>query len=549
MQTATLYIRVSTDEQAQKGYSQQSQRERLEKFCFANKIQILQVVYEDHSAKTFNRPEWSKLFLSLSRNKANRPDAILFSRWDRFSRNAADAYSMIERLKKMNIETKAIDQPLNLAIPENKIMLAIYLATSEVENDRRSLNVRQGMHKAKQEGRYMCHAPIGYINITLIDGKKRIIPKEPEATFIKNIFRELAKGYHSTRSIYNEAIENGFKCSLNNFWLMIRNPIYCGKVVVPAYEQENRYLVNGLHERIISEDIFKQVQQILNNQGKPKRRTTTNNQLPLRGLLTCPLCFKNLTGSASKGKYTYYHYYHCMNGCKFRVRADSMDKLVLKELIQLIPGEFYLSLFHLVLQRVYNKHFGEASNTQSQIFKSIERTFERLNKAKELLLTGEIDNDDYFAIKADCEYKINSVGTSLNNAAFMISKAEKIAADAMHKFSNISLTYKQFETPYKRKIIDLLTDKRIVCDDKNFHILFTDAVKFIFNLDHENLDAITYTEVQAISDSNSAEEFAYSKEYEEIISFESNNNRSIESRNAQNVIHFLEKFAELIICS
>ncbi|TKC65169.1 recombinase family protein [Pedobacter hiemivivus] len=544
MQTAMLYIRVSTDEQAQKGYSQQSQRERLEKFCFVNKIQILQIVYEDHSAKTFNRPEWSKLFLGLNRSRVNRPDFILFSRWDRFSRNAADAYSMIERLKKMNIETKAIDQPLNLAIPENKIMLAIYLATSEVENDRRSLNVRQGMRKAKQEGRYMCHAPIGYINITLIDGKKCIIPKEPEATFIKNIFIELAKGYYSTRFIYNEAIENGFKCSLNNFWLMIRNPIYCGKIIVPAYEQENRYLVNGLHEKLISEDVFKQVQQVLNNNAKPQCRTKTNNQLPLRGLLTCPLCLKILTGSASKGKNRYYHYYHCINGCKFRVRADSMDELVLKELIQLIPGEFYLSLFRAVSQRVYNKHFGEASNTQSQIFRSIERTFERLNKAKELLLSGEIDNDDYFAIKADCEYKINRIGTSLNNAAFMISKAEKIIAEAMQKFSNISLTYQQFETTYKRKIIDILTDKRIFCDDKNFHILFTDAAKFIFNLDCENLD-----EIQAISDSNSVEEFVYSKECEEIIRFESNNNRNIESRNAQNVIFFLERFAELVIHS
>ncbi|HJY12559.1 MAG TPA: hypothetical protein VJ304_07205, partial [Flavobacterium sp.] len=139
------------------------------------------------------------------------------------------------------------------------------------------------------------------------------------------------------------------------------------------------------------------------------------------------------------------------------------------------------------------------------------------------------------------------IGTSLNNAAFMISKAEKIIAEAMHKFSNISLTYQQFETTYKRKIIDLLTDKRILCDDKNFHILFTDAVKFIYNLEHENSDTIT--EIQAISDSNSVEEFVYSKESEEIIKFESNNNRSIESRNAQNIIFFLESFAELVIHS
>ena len=89
---------------------------------------------------------------------------------------------------------------------------------------------------------------------------------------------------------------------------MIRNPIYYGKIIVPAYEQENRYLVNGLHEKLISEDVFEQVQKVLNNNAKPQLRTTINNQLPLRGLLTCPLCFKNLTGSASKGRNTYYHY-------------------------------------------------------------------------------------------------------------------------------------------------------------------------------------------------------------------------------------------------
>ncbi|SDK62465.1 hypothetical protein SAMN04487898_1108 [Pedobacter sp. ok626] len=67
----------------------------------------------------------------------------------------------------------------------------------------------------------------------------------------------------------------------------------------------------------------------------------------------------------------------------------------------------------------------------------------------------------------------------------------------------------------------------MLCDDKNFHIHFADAVKFIFNLDHNNLEAITCNEIQAISDSNSVEEFVYPKECEEIIKFESNNNQSI----------------------
>lgn len=48
---AIIYIRVSTDEQAQKGYSQRSQEEKLNKYCKDNHIEIVQTVFEDHSAK------------------------------------------------------------------------------------------------------------------------------------------------------------------------------------------------------------------------------------------------------------------------------------------------------------------------------------------------------------------------------------------------------------------------------------------------------------------------------------------------------------------
>ncbi len=56
MKTADLYIRVSTDEQADKGYSQRDQEERLKRYCDLNGIQIRQVIFEDHSAKTFPDP-------------------------------------------------------------------------------------------------------------------------------------------------------------------------------------------------------------------------------------------------------------------------------------------------------------------------------------------------------------------------------------------------------------------------------------------------------------------------------------------------------------
>ena len=110
MKTADLYVRVSTDEQADKGYSQRSQEELLRRYCDINKILIGKVILEDHSAKTFNRPEWQKYLIELRKRKGSA-DLVLFLKWDRFSRNAGDAYQMINTLRKLGVEPQAIEQP------------------------------------------------------------------------------------------------------------------------------------------------------------------------------------------------------------------------------------------------------------------------------------------------------------------------------------------------------------------------------------------------------------------------------------------------------
>ena len=77
------------------------------------------MIFEDHSAKTFNRPEWLELLLDIKK-KRGAIDLSLFTKWDRFSRNAGDAYHMITTLRKFGAEPQAIEQPLDLSVPENK---------------------------------------------------------------------------------------------------------------------------------------------------------------------------------------------------------------------------------------------------------------------------------------------------------------------------------------------------------------------------------------------------------------------------------------------
>src|SRR6185369_14195467 len=113
--------------------------------------------------KTFDRPEFNNFLQHLKKNRKSA-DLLLFLKWDRFSRNVAESYAMIHQLNKLAIEPQAIEQPLDMSIPESKIMLAIYLAAPEVENDRRALNIFHGMRRGRKEGRWLGGKLRGYKN-------------------------------------------------------------------------------------------------------------------------------------------------------------------------------------------------------------------------------------------------------------------------------------------------------------------------------------------------------------------------------------------------
>ena len=274
MRIADLYIRVSTDEQADRGYSQRDQDERLHKYCEINSIQVRKVVYEDHSAKTFTRPAWTKLLVDLRKHRGHS-DLILFTKWNRFSRNAGDAYQMISTLRRLGVEPQAVEQPLDLSIPENKMMLAFYLAAPEVENDRRALNTFHGMRRAKKEGRWMGTAPIGYINRITESGKKYIAPKDIQGDIMRWAFNELANGKFNTEQIWKMAMKNGLVCSKANFWVAIRNPVYCGRIFIPKFKDEESFIVQGQHEPLISEALFYAVQDVLD--GRKRVKTNQDN--------------------------------------------------------------------------------------------------------------------------------------------------------------------------------------------------------------------------------------------------------------------------------
>jgi site-specific DNA recombinase len=407
MKTAYLYVRVSTDEQKRRGYSLPEQEDRLLKYCEFNNIEVKGVYREDYSAKNFNRPEWKKLITTIKSKSSREDKNILFIKWDRFSRNIEYAYEMIGMLRKYKTTAMAIDQPIDFSVPESTVMLAVYLSVPEAENSRRAMNTANGIRRAKQMGRYPGKAPLGFINLTTVDGKKVIVPKQPEAGIIKWVFHQLAKNIHRVEDVRRMADDKGLKCSRSYFFKLIRNPAYCGLIPIKLSSRE-QHMVKGIHDPLIAETLFYEVQRIILTKRKTVRKTDNlKATFFLTGFLTCPLCGRKMLGSFSQGSRKKYPYYHCRGECKIRIRATLLNDSYERELQQLMLSDKAIDLFNCVLED-WNTSTQKAEYLQElrQVARKLKEQELTLSQARKLFVSAVLKFDDYNELKR--EYQINS---------------------------------------------------------------------------------------------------------------------------------------------
>lgn len=468
MQVADLYVRVSTDEQT-KGYSPRSQEAVLRQYCELRNINVRNVFYEDYTAKHFNRPEWRKIMIILRKQKG-KSNLLLFTKWDRFSRNTSDAYQMIDTLKRLGVDPQAVEQPLDLSIPENKMMLAIYLTAPEIENDRRGLNTKAGIRQAKKEGRYMGKAPKGYLNKAYENGRRYIDINEPDASIMRWVFEELSQGIYSSESILKMARVKGLEMDKNTFLISIRNPTYCGKIRVPALGDEPAHLVQGLHEPLISEALFYKVQDVLDGRSKHLTGATiaTPQDLPLRNFIKCNKCKRMLTGSASKGKTTYRVYYHCRSSCGVRYRAEDVNSAFVDELTKFVPRAGYAQLFVEGINEAYNNQHRAIKEERDLLVKQISELNRKIDNARELMLLGDIESAEYRKVKeehgstiARLEMRFSEITVQKSNSI----NIKKLAQDAVNALLELDKLYDLASVPAKRYLVGLLFPEKLSYSD------------------------------------------------------------------------------------
>ncbi len=273
---------------------------------------------------------------------------------------------------------------------------------------------------------------------------------------------------------------NGFQCSKNNFWKLVHNPIYCATIRIPANRNEEEQFVRGIHEPLISESLFHQVQLIIckDRNKRGNRDAALKSLFPLRGFLSCPWCGGKITGSVSQGRRLKYPYYHCTGyKCKGRFRAEMLNSCYEEKLKKIhLRSEVY-ELFGLVLEdeNIFTSR-KEYIEEHKKILNAISKQELLISKARKYFLDEKIDFDDFRKLKKEHNEILNQLNRQLNSVTQKLTDYNRNNNLWPDLDFSVFRSFKEQDTKGKRDIISLFTPTSINPAAVNLNSLKIDEV-------------------------------------------------------------------------
>ncbi len=330
----------------------------------------------------------------------------------------------------------------------------------------------------------MCMAPVGYKNKTSDTGRKYITLDETAGPILRWAFTEIASATFTTESILKKCREKGLICSKNNFWNALRNPVYYGKIKIKAWKTEDVQLVQGQHAPLISEDLFYNVQDVLDGRKKIQRtKITVDDKFPLRGFLLCPDCGKVLTASSSKGRKQYYDYYHCESKCGVRFSAEEANKKFIGQLQSWKPHPAVQVLYKIIIDEVYQQDEKNKNAELRKIKQEMKLLSARHNKARELLMNDTMEGDDYKTIKKECERRTCQLEARWSELASVQVDLQPMMDKAMRLLGALDEVYTAADTSNKRDIIGSMFPEKLVFTGEAYRTArINEAVRLIYSL-------------------------------------------------------------------
>ena len=469
-----IYTRVSTAMQID-GYSLDAQKARMKAYADFNDYQIVGE-YEDagKSGKSIEgRASFCRMMEDIKSGKDGVAYVLVF-KLSRFGRNAADVLSTLQVMQDFGVNLicveDGIDSSKDAGKDAGKLMISVLSAVAEIERENIRVQTMEGRIQKAREGRWNGgFAPYGY---RLVDGVLQI--NEDEAPAIRTIFEQYvntdtgANGlskYLETHGFQKLARQNGtsplFSATLIR--AILKNPVYCGKIAFGRRKlekihgtrneyhqvpQENYLLVDGLHEGIVSEELWNAAQVKLLAQSKryePVNRSKTEQAHLLSALVKCPICGAGMySNKCTKRKkdgtpYKSFSYYSCKHRkmqrgqkCDFnkQIQEEVLDNAVVEVIIKLVSNP----KFAVMMQEKINSKVDTTAIEQeiAAAEKQLRQYYSIKSKIMEEIDTLDPDDRHYIIRKSDLDERLYKMYDKIEEAEnnLMDARAKKQAIEA-----------------------------------------------------------------------------------------------------------------------
>lgn len=475
-----IYTRVSTAMQID-GYSLDAQKSRMRAFCEYNEYEILGE-YEDagKSGKSIEgRVAFNHMIEDIKTGKDNVSFVLVF-KLSRFGRNAADVLATLQKMQDFGVNLICVEDGIDSSKDAGKLMISVLSAVAEIERENIRVQTMEGRMQKAREGKWNGgFAPYGY---SLVDGK--LIINEEEAVAIREIFNQyvntdlgangIAK-YLENHGIHKIARQNGKNPLFDSALIrrIVQNPVYCGKLAYGRrrtekvhgtrndYRQVNKddyILVDGLHDALVSEDVWEQAQIKVASQAKKYEKVNSvkgEKTHLLSGILRCPVCGAGMYGNKSIKRrkdgslYKDFFYYGCKHRnmtrghkCDFKkqINEEMLDRAVAEVIGKLVSNKKFANLMK---QKI---NMGVDTTTLNQEITNYEKQLRQCYTNKDGILadldTLDYEDKHYQRRKTDLEERLYRTYDKMEEMENLLATAkakkrsilkEKVSGDNIYK--------------------------------------------------------------------------------------------------------------------
>ena len=439
------HIRASTVRQGERGSSLIEQRSAIEAYATRAGLSITQWFEETETAAKQGRRTFSVMMNAL---RAGRADGLLIHKIDRSARNLRD-WSDLGDLIDRGADVRFVSDNFDLLSRGGRLSADIQavVAADYIRNLREE--VKKGMYGRLKQGLYPWGAPLG--NLDMGGGKPKAVDPV-KGPLVRQLFERYATNTVSLERLRFDADFIGLRksrdkpLSPNVLSEVFHNSFYVGVIRIRTTDET----FPGVHEPLVTKEVFERVQAILRGKTAPK---ANKHQFLLRHRVKCEDCGRRtLSGDRHLG-----HIYYRCHGANCRLvswRGEDLEGVARDHIARIRLDLDELRDIGDLIRAICSEQERDTSQLQASFSLSLQNVDARLTRLTDLLIDGVIDRETCYARKEGLLLERQGIVEALNRAKHQLPLAEHF--ERFERTNHKLLGYEMLIDDEKRELLDIV---------------------------------------------------------------------------------------------